>query len=159
MEKDFSALTTIIADLTKLQVDRDEAIKHMASMLAQMFLNKVKKRTPVGVKPDVDEEAMKYWEGYQGGTLRRKWRIKSVQKKGDTWTATIFNSAEYASYVENGHRQERGRYVPQLGKSLKKAWVDGQFMMKLSAEEVEKEGPAYIRREFEAFLRRHWGGK
>ncbi len=159
MKKDFSGIATVIADLSGLQEDRDAALKHMANVLAQLFLREVKKRTPVGAKPDADDEALAYWEGYQGGTLRRRWLIRGVQKKGDTWTATVINPMKYASYVEYGHRQRPGRFVPQLGKRLKRSWVDGQFMMKLSAEEIEKEGSAYIRREFETYLRRHWNGR
>lgn len=48
--------------------------------------------------------------------------------------------------------------MPALGKTLKAGWVEGRFMMKLSAEFVEKEGAAYVHREFEKYLRGHWNG-
>ena len=94
-----------------------------------------------------------------GGTLRQAWIIKGIRKDKGEWTATIFNPMEYASYVENGHRQQPGRFVPALGKTLKKSWVEGRFMMRLSAEYVEKDGAAYVQQEFEKFLRGHWNGK
>lgn len=94
----------------------------------------------------------------QGGTLRRAWVIRGIRKTDGVWTATIFNPMEYASYVENGHRQQPGRFVPALGKTLKAGWVEGRFMMKLSAEFVEKEGAAYVQQEFEKYLRGHWHG-
>ena len=40
-------------------------------------------------------------------------------------------------YVEYGHRQTPGRYVPALGKRLKSSWVSGKFMMTKSVEEVD----------------------
>lgn len=93
-----------------------------------------------------------------GGALRRAWVIRGVRRIGGIWTATIFNPMEYASYVENGHRQKPGRFVPALGVTLKKSWINGRFMMRLSAEYVEKEGAAYVQQEFEKYLRRHWHG-
>ena len=85
------------------------------------FINKVKKRTPVGVVPPyaTDEAKQEYWAGYSGGSLRDAWTILPIEKHGDQYTVTIINNLEYASYVEYGHRQTPGRYVPALGKTLK----------------------------------------
>lgn len=178
MKKDFSGLATIIANLQGMQEEQDRAIKRMAQRLAQIFLREVKRRTPVGSKPEFEvltvksengkrrkfltsaaAKAAEHWIGYQVGSLRRAWIIRGVRKIGGEWTATIFNPMEYASYVENGHRQQPGRFVPALGKTLKKSWVEGRFMMRLSAEYVEKDGAAYVQQEFEKFLRGHWNGK
>ena len=77
-----------------------------------------------------------YWNGYVGGNLRRSWTIGEVSKVGDKYTIEVFNPVHYASYVEYGHRQEPGRYVPQIGKKLKKAWVPGRFMLTISENEI-----------------------
>lgn len=178
MKKDFGGLTTLIANLQGMQDEQDKVIKRMSQRLAQIFLREVKRRTPVGSKPEFETVTVKsengrkrkfltaaaanateYWRGYQGGALRRAWVIRGVRRIGGVWTATIFNPMEYASYVENGHRQKPGRFVPALGKILKKNWVEGRFMMRLSAEYVEKEGAAYVQQEFEKYLRGHWSGK
>lgn len=55
-----------------------------------------------------------------------------------THRITVFNPVEYAPYVEYGHVQEVGRFVPMLGKedehgvrtgaTLKKPFVKGQHM-------------------------------
>lgn len=118
-----------------------------------------------------------YWSGYTGGTLRRGWTAKteseaesgrgggknvtdfvqnelSVQKIGNQYRITIINPVSYASYVEYGHIQEPGRYVPQIGKRLKKSWVEGQFMLTISEMELRSEAPAIIERRIAAFLRR-----
>ncbi len=80
---------------------------------------------------------------------------KKITKYKGYYIASVINPMEYASYVENGHRQTPGLYVPVLGKRLKRNFVEGQHMMKLSAEYVEKEGQEYINRKFAEFLRRH----
>ena len=75
----------------------------------------LKKRTPVGQYPS--------GSGKVGGTLRRGWTIGEVKHEGNDCIIEVINPLEYASYVEYGHRQEPGRYVPAIGKRLKRAWV------------------------------------
>ena len=59
---------------------------------------------------------MSYWDGYQGGALRRAWQVLPVAKSGSQYIITVVNDLYYASYVEYGHRQTPGRYVPALGR-------------------------------------------
>lgn len=117
-----------------------------------------------------------HWSGYVGGTLRRGWTSKTeeeakggkgsgksvgefiqneleVEKIGNTYRITISNPVSYASYVEYGHRQTPGRYVPQIGKRLKKGWVNGQFMLTISEMELKIESPAILERKLATFLR------
>ena len=63
------------------------------------------------------------------------------------------NSTEYASYVEFGHRQRPGRYVPALGKSLKAGWVKGRFMLTISEQEVEAQLPALLEKKLYTLLK------
>jgi hypothetical protein len=62
--------------------------------------------------------------------MRRKWRVSKIGYSGNAFTVTVSNSAGYASFVENGHRQTPGRYVKKIGKRLVASWVPGQFPMK-----------------------------
>jgi len=78
--------------------------------------------------------------------LRDAWEILPIEKQGDQYIITVLNPTEYASYVEYGHRQTPGRYVPALGKSLKASWVKGRFMMTISVQEVETMAPALLQR-------------
>lgn len=109
----------------------------------------------------------------QGGTLRRGWTAKTeaeaesggskdptqyarslrVDHSGNTYSITITNPVHYASYVENGHRQQPGRFVPAIGKRLKKGFVDGQFMMAKSEAETKAEIPAVLQRRMNRFLK------
>ena len=167
---DFQALKDLEQRLNRLnQVDFDRFCRETAAEIAGLLLTKAKKRTPVGVVPkDIydnkkttvtavgasgkkrkfasHESAIyqQYWAGYTGGTLRDAWTILPVEKQGNNYVVTIVNNTEYVSYVEFGHRQRPGRYVPALGKSLKASWVKGRFMLTISEQELEKELPALL---------------
>ena len=154
--KQLKALEQRLAQLEKAGFDK--SLHETANKIAQILLNKSKKRTPVGVKPKLDGPKTinvkgtsgktykvlsktgaiydKYWSGYVGGTLRDAWEVK-VTKESDHYLITLMNPTEYASYVEYGHRQTPGRYVPALGKTLKASWVKGKLMMTISVQEVE----------------------
>lgn len=99
----------------------------------------------------------KYWSGYVGGNLRRSWQVGNIVRKGDGWEVEVFNTAEYASYVEYGHRQTPGRYVPALGKRLKASWVRGHFMMTITETELQAQSPALIERRMRAFFKEKMG--
>ncbi|WP_410743920.1 HK97 gp10 family phage protein, partial [Clostridium neonatale] len=85
-----------------------------------------------------------YTDGRTGGTLRNGWAIGQITQKGNSYTIEIINPVEYASYVEYGHRQTPGRFVPAIGKKLKKSWVRGRFMMTLSINEIEMQIPSIV---------------
>lgn len=141
--------------------DFDALCIKISKDLAKRFLAKVKKRTPVGVRPEqgtlTDEEYSAYWGSYTGGTLRRGWTIGAITRKANGYEVEIINPVEYASYVEFGHRQTPGRYVPQIGKSLKKAWAPGKFMMTFTEQEIRNMAPGLIQKRFEKFLREVMG--
>lgn len=79
----------------------------------EYLVGEIKKRTPV-----------------DHGDLRRAWRPSRANYNGSTFVLTVTNTMEYASFVESGHRQKPGRYVPAIGKKLTAKWVNGQFMMR-----------------------------
>lgn len=85
--------------------------------------------------------------------MRRSWTA-SIRRTGSSYVIEVNNPVEYASYVEYGHRQTPGRYVPAIGKQLKKAWVPGQFMMTISVRELEEQAPAMLERKLTELIRR-----
>ena len=139
--RELKKLDERLQQLSEVDMDRDAAKK-----IAQILLNKVKKRTPVGVVPPyaTDEAKEEYWPGYRGGSLRDAWTILPIEKHGDQYTVTVINNLEYASYVEYGHRQTPGRYVPALGKTLKASWVPGKLMLTISEQEVKVLVPSVL---------------
>ena len=111
-----------------------------------------------------------------GGTLRRGWISKTqdetesrngspqkdeildyvhglkVIRSNEMIKIEIVNPVEYASYVEFGHRQTPGRYVPAIGKCLKSAWTPGKFMMTISEQELSEIAPNVLKKKIEKFL-------
>lgn len=116
--------------------EKDAFYEAAVRELAARLLTLVKKRTPV-----------------ISGTLRRGWTVGELKKNGGGYEIEIIDPIEYASYVEFGHRQTPGRYVPAIGKKLKRSWVPGRFMMTISASELEGMAPAILQRKLNAYLK------
>lgn len=133
-----------IGTLTAEQVPifMTEATKHLANMLLALVIP----RTPVR-------------DSAEGGTLRRGWTnnndisAMSVERGAGGYSITITNPVYYASYVEHGHRQTPGRYVPAIGKRLVKNWVAGQHFLKISEDELKSVAPGELEKLLDAFLR------
>lgn len=113
--------------LQKVQNELPAFNEAMVKELASRLLRMVKYRTPV-----------------ISGELRRNWTIGEITRNGATITVDIINPTEYAIYVEYGHRQQVGRYVPALGKKLKQGWVTGRFMLTKSEMLLESRAPGII---------------
>ena len=71
----------------------------------------------------------------EGGGLRESWRLAGMIQEGQLLRVEIENSAEYASFVEEGHRQTPERFVPVIGKTLVEDFVPGQFFLR-AAEDI-----------------------
>lgn len=63
------------------------------------------------------------------GNLRRGWQVFAGAR-----VATIMNTVHYGPYVNWGHRQQVGRYVPAIGKRLVRAYVPGQRFLERGME-------------------------
>ena len=53
---------------------------------------------------------------------------------GDQYTVVVGTNVEYAAFVEMGHHQEVGRYVPAIGARLVREFVPGQAFLKPALE-------------------------
>lgn len=78
------------------------------------------------------------------GTLRREWSVIGPTYTGHAFVIKLQNNTEYASYVENGHRQTPGRYVPAIGKRLKANWVPGTHMLMKTMFEIDAQMPRLL---------------
>lgn len=137
--------------------DKDRFFEDCSKELAARLLQLVIPRTPKGVYPPES--------GKEGGTLIRGWtggkkmsakayaRTLPVTKEGNYYVIHVSNGTEYASYVEYGHRQTPGRYVPAIHKRLKKAWVPGKFFLRISVQDLRTQTPAVLERKIDKFLR------
>ena len=86
--------------------------------------------------------------------MRRSWDAETVKKQGRTYSVKVFNSASYASYVNDGHRQRPGRFVPAIGKRLVRSWVPGQHMAELAEQKTRRSSKRLLSRIITAYLER-----
>lgn len=79
------------------------------------------------------------------GHLHRNWFTTKARRSGKHYRAEIYNNIEYAPYVENGHRQEVGRYVPAIGKRLVRSFVEGSICCAMACSISRKLRPILSR--------------
>lgn len=148
---DFKQLERLNKNMEKLMgADLDRFCRQAAKDLAGRLLNKVVKRTPVVY-----------------GTLRDAWAVMPVGHRGTHYTVVVLNNLQYASYVEYGHRQKPGRFIPgywesdrfvydpdaEGGMVLKKNWVKGRYMLTISTQELEQQAPKILEKKLYKFLK------
>lgn len=171
---DFEQLRELRERLQKLQsIDLNKFCEDASKELAARLLALVIPRTPVGQydggtykcettgRSHISGEV----EGKNGGTLRRGWtagkkttpgayaKSLPVEKSGNYYIIRVINPVQYASYVEFGHRQTPGRFVPAIGKRLKQGWVDGHYFLTLSEDDLERIAPAVLQKRLDKLLR------
>lgn len=94
------------SNVDKVISEKDKAVEMALTMIGQQVINYTTMKCPV-----------------KTGNLRRSY-TKDVNPKEET--VTVGTNVEYAPYVEYGHMQEVGRYVPALGKRLVAPKVDAR---------------------------------
>ena len=157
-----------------------KVIKRTPVGKGQFEVERGKNDIPMKYKRGKKQGQVKLKRLTNGGTLRRGWTASTeaeaaggsgspnaaayvtgikVQRAGREYRITITNPVKYASYVEYGHRQTPGRFIPVLGKKTKAGWVKGQFMMTISGKELVDEAPGILAKKLESFLRGVMSGK
>lgn len=128
IEWDFSELTQFanrLGNVAKLDVELNRATKEVAHEL----LKRIKKHTPIG-----DTWMLK--NGWNDNKL-------VVTKTNLGFTVLLVNATQYATWVNDGHRQRPGRFIPGYfangrfyydpsakgGMVLKKPFVKGRFFV------------------------------
>ena len=150
-------------NLEQLDREKDEFLQSCAKELAARLLALVIRRTPKDTgalkRGWTTQRAGSGAEGLKSNSGRQFAETMKVHHFGDTYVVEIINPVEYASYVEYGHRQQPGRYVPALGVRLKKGWVKGKWMMKVSEKEIQAAAPQILEKKLEKWLRGCLNGK
>lgn len=101
----------------------DEFMTHLTRQCASMVLSQTIKNTPV-----ITGDLRRGWTGNTDITPTLYVAGLEVNKGNKRYSILLRNGMYYASYVEYGHRQQVGRYVPAIGKRLKAPWIQGRFM-------------------------------
>nr|DAM84171.1 MAG TPA: putative tail component [Caudoviricetes sp.] len=117
---DLSGFDELIKRTETLQNSLPSLNEKITDNLAQHYLAEAIANTPVGqlqISPDGKYRS-------ESEHMRRSWEAERIN---DT-TVKVQNTASYASYVNDGHRQKPGRFIPVLGKRLTKSFVKGLHM-------------------------------
>ena len=88
------------------------------------------------------------------GDLSRNWMLKGPFFSGPDIIIELQNPKDYASFVENGHRQTPGRYVPAIGKRLKASWVPGRHFLQRATKQTDDQLPRLLTPVMTDILRR-----
>ena len=115
-------------------------------------VNNLSPRIDQAVMSAMSDEGMSWRDDVRANTpvdtgdLRRSWTLTGPDKKGLKFEMDLANPLEYSEYVEYGHRQEPGRFVPAIGKRLKADFVPGSYMLRDGTRRLEETlGPAVQR--------------
>lgn len=129
----------IAENVLKMQQEFLDFLNQFLLEMGLRALAKTKKRTPV-----------------RTGFLRNSWQVSDVERDGNQLVIYLTNSAEYASYVEEGHqaykwsRGEDGKRV----KGDKGKYVEGYHMAKISLAEINREIPPRFKQSFAKWTQR-----
>lgn len=111
-----NGLAELDAVLSRLE-NPEEALNKACAQTGELLVGRAKNLTPVDT-----------------GQLRSGWK----RSRAENGRVTVYNNTEYAAHVEWGHRQEKGRYIPAIGKRLKKPFVEGRHMLRDAVAESEE---------------------
>lgn len=117
---DLSGFDELLRKTQELRDNVSSLNKTITDDLAQHYLAEAIANTPVGeTKTSPDGKYRSVSEH-----MRRSWEAERINDS----TVKVLNTASYASYVNDGHRQQPGRFIPVLGKRLTKSFVKGLHM-------------------------------
>ena len=136
---DFSALIQVQKQLDAAVAGVDNLCVRCTQEVARILLNRVIKRTPVR-SGDLRRGWMAGKTTHGSGTVGGKASIQ-VAKQGDVYQVFVYNSVYYAPYVEYGHRTANH-----------KGWVQGQFMLENSVQELQAATPAILERLIKPYM-------
>lgn len=149
----YSEFIDLYDQTKKLQDNYDKFLRQFLLEMGLRLMAKTKKLTPVDT-----------------GNLRNRWELSKVYKLGNNnYGIMLFNPAEYASWVEEGHMQHK-RFVPgswkgkgdkshfvydpnvKGGMMLQEKWIPGFHMARMSLNQIKMELPARYERALEKWL-------
>lgn len=119
-----------------------EKLKFMLSDISDIDVKVLNKAVNEGAK-----EAKEH-TNVVTGFMRRSWHSTRTVKSAKGVTKTLYNSAEYAPYVNYGHR-----ITNRSGETI--GWVKGQFMLEKSVHKVDKAMLKEFKKEVEKVRKKH----
>lgn len=141
---DLSGFDELLKKTQELQNNVSSLNKTITDDLAQHYLAEAIANTPVGeTKTSPDGKYRSVSEH-----MRRSWEAERINDS----TVKVLNTASYASYVNDGHRQQPGRFIPVLGKRLTKSFVKGLHMQEKAEAATRKASDKIMKNALDDYL-------
>ena len=129
---------------------KEDSVKELASV----YLRNAKENTPV-----LGTQTKKLANGTVISTnsehMRRSWDAGDLESTQKETKIKVYNGASYAAFVNDGHRQHKGQFVPILGKRLVKGWVEGLHITDKAENAVKRKSKRILKSNIERALRRY----
>lgn len=164
--KDFTDFKDSLIKLNQsgnIQAFNKEVVENMASV----YVREAKLNTPVGKRSVKFMQRGKIQTKYfDSEHTRQSWSVGKYQLNNTSGKVEVFNTSSYASFLNDGHRQEVGRFLPWIGQSkggvmqggrLKKPWVDGAYMHEKAEKVVNKNAKRIMEITLKKWIKEHGG--
>ena len=164
--KDFTDFKDSLIKLSQsgdIQAFNKKVVENMASM----YVREAKLNTPVGKRSVKFMQHGKIQTKYFNSEhTRQSWSIGKYQLNNTSGKVEVFNTSSYASFLNDGHRQEVGRFLPWIGQSkggvmqggrLKKPWVDGAYMHEKAEKVLSKNAKRIMEITLKKWIEKHGG--
>lgn len=141
---DLSGFEDLLKKTQELQNNISSLNEEITDNLAQHYLAEAIANTPVGalaISPDGKYRS-------ESEHMRRSWEAERINDS----TVKVQNTASYASYVNDGHRQRPGRFIPVLGKRLTKSFVKGLHMQEKAEAATKRASDKIIKNALDDYL-------
>lgn len=141
---DLSGFEELLKKTNELQNNISSLNEEITDNLAQHYLAEAIANTPVGaiaISPDGKYRS-------ESEHMRRSWEAERINDS----TVKVQNTASYASYVNDGHRQRPGRFIPVLGKRLTKSFVKGLHMQEKAEAATRRASEKIIKNALDDYL-------
>lgn len=160
MALDYRQFKELLDNFKEVQKQYEVFLRKFLTEMGMRALAQTKKLTPVDT-----------------GNLRNRWELSQVFRNGDSLYVVLFNPAEYASHVEDGHMQHK-RFLPikyledspanakmisslkqkygtnVKGVMLQEKWIPGHHMARISISKIEREIPKRYEKALQQFMKR-----
>ena len=166
MSAEYSQLVNFKKEFDKACIKRKGEIRKAVEEMADYLIATVTPLTPVYAPKEIDWHTYHAYEKgsmRKGGELRKHWvddnKNLSVRRVGNLYVAKVVNNAEYALYVEEGHKQNVGQKFPVYvdGKlrmaTHKKAFVKGQHFLRKAETKLRRKAPSILNAHIGNFMR------
>ena len=145
----YDGIKNILNQMESLQVKTREITMKCCHRLALRAVSIAKKGTPV-----------------MDGDLRKSWAASKPVMNGNVASCEMTNNMDYASWVEDGHRQVK-RWVPgfwmgnrfiynedgKTGMMLKPKWIPGFHMGRRAINNIEANAQKYVKNDLDVIMK------